>query len=813
MKLILKNFRCYTEKEFDFGQDGVLLLSGSSGSGKTTIFLAINFVLYGQGTKLVTHGKTSCQVDLYFDNLKISRTKRPNRLVLFDSTINEELEDDSAQSVINEKFGNAFDIISYIQQNAINSFIILSPIEKLSFLEKFAFTDIDLKSIKIKCQNMIKKTNEELISASSQLELAISHFKTMEKPKKIEYPLKNSTNKKEDIKSEYKRFDYYESFIKEKQKCIEKNKEEYNDLRIFNIENSNIEKNIEENLNKKNILEETLCSIFYCGDEKLKTYENYLKKILNSRELENKKNNFLLNSEKLTKMKEEESNNNKLEIEKISKNLWKEYSIEEVDENILNDQEIYNDKEMLDRLNNDLKNNFVDEKISENCKIHIEKNKTLLQEKKNRLLKLESQKDVYSCPSCKSYLKFVDEKLVISSECIENCDIDEISELKNEIVKISKILQKLEKDNIENNIKIENSKKYKEQINKIKNLYDEEIPPLFELKKNIDDLKEYKKCQIEQEKILKKLKLNIFSRTIQNFEKQLEDEKEKILKLETESALDLNFEEEELRTLIQKEKISKNKNTEIKLEIFNLDKKIKILKKERENLVQNYKTKYAEIKDETSIKTNIIKDEKEFDISSKEFDTCKEIIKNIELYMSYRKELQKYKEWKEKVDNLQDVEDECKKKYSAVTKLKEKILQAESIAIENIISSINIHAQEYLDLFFPHDPIIVRLLSFKQGKKTESKPQINIEIDYRGMEADITTLSGGELSRVVLAYTLSLSEIFNSPLILLDECTASLDQELTSVVMESIKNNFSNKLVLCICHQVVSGHFDRQICL
>ena len=81
------------------------------------------------------------------------------------------------------------------------------------------------------------------------------------------------------------------------------------------------------------------------------------------------------------------------------------------------------------------------------------------------------------------------------------------------------------------------------------------------------------------------------------------------------------------------------------------------------------------------------------------------------------------------------------------------------------------------------------------------------------MEADITTLSGGELSRVILAYTLALSEIFNSPLILLDECTSSLDQELTSVVMESIKNNFSNKLVLCICHQVVSGNFDRKICL
>ena len=35
------------------------------------------------------------------------------------------------------------------------------------------------------------------------------------------------------------------------------------------------------------------------------------------------------------------------------------------------------------------------------------------------------------------------------------------------------------------------------------------------------------------------------------------------------------------------------------------------------------------------------------------------------------------------------------------------------------------------------------------------------------MEADINMLSGGELSRVVLGYTLALGEMFNTPMILL----------------------------------------------
>jgi DNA repair exonuclease SbcCD ATPase subunit len=185
-------------------------------------------------------------------------------------------------------------------------------------------------------------------------------------------------------------------------------------------------------------------------------------------------------------------------------------------------------------------------------------------------------------------------------------------------------------------------------------------------------------------------------------------------------------------------------------------------------------------------------------------------MKKIEEWKRYEEEYIRYKEWSSKVKSLTDLEQQSKKEYSAATYLKDKILEAESLSILNIINSINIHAQEYLDLFFPDNPIVVRLLPFKTTKKSV-KPQINIEIDYKGMEADIGMLSGGELSRVILAYTCALSEIFNSPMLILDECTASLDSELTSQVMDGLRKNFSNKLVIIIAHQVVEGDFDRQI--
>jgi hypothetical protein len=45
----------------------------------------------------------------------------------------------------------------------------MNPSEKLEFLEKFAFGSIDLSSLKARTSAIIKKRNEELITATSQL--------------------------------------------------------------------------------------------------------------------------------------------------------------------------------------------------------------------------------------------------------------------------------------------------------------------------------------------------------------------------------------------------------------------------------------------------------------------------------------------------------------------------------------------------------------------------------------------------------------------------------------------------------------------
>ena len=170
-----------------------------------------------------------------------------------------------------------------------------------------------------------------------------------------------------------------------------------------------------------------------------------------------------------------------------------------------------------------------------------------------------------------------------------------------------------------------------------------------------------------------------------------------------------------------------------------------------------------------------------------------------------------YLSLKDRYTKTERKEKEYRDKLTASNTLKEKISEAESIAISQSIESINSHAQIYLDSFFIDDPIIVEITPFREDKKGNKKPQIAFSIEYKGIEADISMLSGGEYQRVVLAFNLALAEMFNIPLVLLDECTSNLDQELTTAVVDGINSNYKGSFVILIAHQVVAGIFNNEI--
>jgi exonuclease SbcC len=804
IRLTLKNFKCYQEKTFEFDK-GFVLIEGQSGVGKTTILQAIIFVLYGKGKNLKMNGKSSCSVQLDYDDLIILRSKNPNKLV-----INDIIEGEEAQHIINKKFGDTFDVTSYISQTSLNSFILMNPVEKLEFLEKFAFKDIDLSDIKSRNKTEIGKRKDDLVKIIHNLELTSKIFQDMNEPITVEFPIKSKLSNYEKItKNEEIKLKNCSTRIKKLQLEIKKLQEEINDLKIFNTFIKDKELNIDTLTTFLDELSLQEQNIIY-DDNILNDYKSRLKILLSKNNLLIKQKQYLENTQKLELMKNTEIEKYTNEVNNISNNLWKDYSKEECENIIKNTKDCLKDAALVTTYKNNLKDYYIDPQILQNKK--LEKNN--LKEQLEKFKKLYRQKFIYNCPSCNNNLQIINNKLSIYTDILTEHSHMDIEDINSKIITIEKQIKNLETFIITEENKLDKCQKIEKNINDIISEYEDELDEEM-LTDDLENIKTYYNLQLKQENKLSEIQNTLseekFSTSFKIFLKDNNKLKLHIEDLENISGKNNEIlTEEELRELIIKEE--KNKDTFERLIEDKRKKDGEVLKhkKDIETLKNTHINKYQTINNEEEIKQEIKDNEKQIFMYEKDIQTHTLNLEQIEKYNRYIQDFEKYSNFKNKIIELENQEKEHRKKYNASILLKEKILEAESIAILNIIETINNHSQVYLDHFFPDNPILVKLQTFKETKK-DNKPQITIDIDYKGMETDLTSLSGGELSRVILAFTLALSEIFNSPILLLDESTASLDQDSTTIVFDAIKENFKNKFVLIVAHQVVLGIFDKII--
>ena len=225
MKIQIKNFKCWDEKTLEIGDEGIILLSGRSGKGKSSILDAIYFCLFGVGQKIITSGKNNCQVIIEIDDTIITRNKKPNRLHLVNKE--GEFEDDVAQSIINEMFGELFDVVSYVKQSGFNTFLKMSPTEKLEFIERALFSHTNIPELKLKSKNYIKECNDNLVSCVSRISTLKETLESMKIPEKVEFPLKVKKDMYEKVEKNEK--------VKKKncEILIQKNKVETEELKIM----------------------------------------------------------------------------------------------------------------------------------------------------------------------------------------------------------------------------------------------------------------------------------------------------------------------------------------------------------------------------------------------------------------------------------------------------------------------------------------------------------------------------------------------------------------------------------------------------
>lgn len=756
--LKLHNFKCWKDKSISFHNSSTLL-HGQSGSGKSTILLAISYALYGKVKKPTTKGEKKCSVQLSFPWIQIKRTHGPNTLSV--STNDMAYKNEVAQSVIDEMFGTfqRFSFSSFIQQKSNSSIVSLTSMEQLSVIESLCFdTDQSFKTIKNKI-NAVVSTNVNFLR---DIEVRKSTLEEM---------VGNDDVKEEDGEYIFTTKDKLEN------------------------EKKQLEKVLTGSINNDEILTDTLREL-ELKDAKLKgemvQYNTILTKpslIDNEDSICNKMLKRSIESTKLRKEYEELENEynskyndyqefSKSEIERVEGELNE--MTEERANHILNlpmyrssQKEVEKEsKEFISELKTKykIKARLLSTVLKAATKLHDTTTTDIKKEEDEftRLRKLIEQKEIlskeYSCPSCSSKVVIVDGELTSSSA--------------------APIITTLEKE-------FRNSKK-KISTLRTTQLDLATVVAELELFREILEHKEtttIEECARARKYLAKRPKL---LKTLEKY------------KTPSSNVLLLKDQRDEAK--------EKYESGCVCVEINNAQEELK-LRKEKEKARQEL-DRITKILEETSLKITAIKES--LDIVSENTANRKRLAEiEVQLQeLSIRQmNLDKWKSHKRIKEQLSTVKKERDRLLELVEKaksFKKLCVDSQICVLRDIIECINECAKFYLDRMFD-EPISMSLKYVKQDDTIKNlKIKIYTVLNYKGTEYDsIDELSGGERDRVNLAYTLALNELMNSRILMLDETLSSLDLDTKSDVMTMIKSKFTN--VIVVSHGIDHSLFDKVV--
>lgn len=768
MKIELVNFGCWEKETFEFQDDGTNLISGRSGRGKTTVLRAVVFALFGIGRKVVREGCTSCRVTVQFKDLKIVRTKGPCRLV-----VNDVWEDAEAQAVLDERFGNASSC--YLEQNGAKSFVNMTPQQKLEFLEEITYAQANVGQLKERLNNLVKTNERTQLSIESKVEILTGQLEQFRCPAKPELEFSEPEDVDEGVQeamNELERMEHEYVDVKNKIQQQEKMR-----LLLERAETS-LSLRLEERdklvLEKKDV-ERQIDAIELDKREDWKQVEE---QILLHQEWEAKKCEL----ERLEQIHlhtiETERNQLETQIKQIQstiENICDTYEIEGKGRTTAFKKLVEEEqerKEMIATLHE------LEQKLEQEQ--HLQ---TRLKQQEQELDELRIQAgNFYTCPSCSQNLALNHDALV----CVQERTMD-AKKAKKKLVKTEQAY-----NNTKDQLVL--MKSWKEQYNQLLSRLSDKIgrpgieqdyerfvsekSSLKEVKRSLDKVEERFKGMGEQ---IQTLRTQVEDGTVEyDLEWSLDEVRERI---------------EYNRQQRQERKSLKSRLERLNQTLHELDEQIQCLRQEREEYTVQHD-----------------------DTLQSRLDTLYTMIANQRTTITLLQRLQEYYErvaertqLEERVKTFQTEKQELLSKHRQYTALKKYIATAEQIALQQTIHSINVSVQHYLDGFFKEEPLVAQLYLIKNKGTKKEKQQLGIEVIYKGMSMEPSRLSGGEYDRLNLAFVLTLTEMNKSPILLLDECLRSLDQETAEQTCAYIKKPHPHSTVILVAHQIVTGFFDRVI--
>lgn len=707
--LKLKNFRCWKDKTFTFPEIGFVLLNAESGSGKSTILNAIQYVLYGNLQKVCTYGEKHTRVELDINGYRIVRTNIPKRLMVYKD--DKEYEDESAQSIIDSVWGKNFNITSYITQKNVVSFLSMSATDKMNYLETLAIDNSqNVNDIKKKIKDNIKVKRDELLKKTGELTVLSEELKTRTLPEVVSFPLEGKYSeikvKNEEIRwnKTKKKISQLQTKLSETEDTREKYKKIRDEISLLNRDIENIQTEILKNHQRLDLLTPVILP-FNIKEENerwnlIKTDMKTKKKTLsqtedeernnleNTKQLEVKKRDLEVLKEKekemldeikqlkyegddnleslyelleyfdnqslLIKKKEElselQTKLNQIKSENTEKITLLENELKNIPESKL--------KHYTTLLQNSKEHQLLVQKLQQKKSILIpEKDTTSIKERIGEisilLERITQSKKVRKCPSCGVHVR-LDKDTLVLSDIIEG-DINTLEkELKQEKQSISEELDKITKQNDVSKVLMSEIQTLERDIEKFSDTGD------------ISDIK----SKIEQEEANDKKRRDLESelRTVSGRVEEkrccikIEALQKEIQKLDTDD-YNTDYTRDEVRDEIQREEDKKNRKTVYETK----------LKQIRKEILQ---FKLPEVKD-TDYK-NMIEDLRisiqELSLKDEECSTNQLLISNYQEYIVTKsryeddiKELEKRKTMiSERIKSLQN--EEIDKDYDGIIK-------------------------------------------------------------------------------------------------------------------------------------------------
>ncbi len=812
MKLKLENFRCHKKAEFVIPDTGLVLLSGTSGAGKTTILNALVYALYGKLVKPYSHDQTKCRVQIEGycipgsgETLTIIRSSPGSRLKVTTAD-GKEYEDDAAQGVIDSLIAphGKFLLSSYVVQRLNSSILSLPPRDQVFFIKALASVGDCNNAFRVRVQTKIGHYEGRAHHLKGEQSVIERQFESVVIPSPVPPKTKNPPA---DIRNTLQNLEHEITKIRPTIETLSEEK--------VALETKNIQRTQAVTLEKEiNSLKTNLSKLDFCNDsasDELETEYAFLKRA----------DSFLTAIAELKRLQDDLGQVNPSHYKTLKAGLLSLEANESYQKECENLQTDYDKtlKLATEVTNSKKEMTAIAAAATSLCKTKIKKGPAALQaffEKKTRLLEkaaAQSRQNIgdlsqkvavenlnktrYACPKCEVELILEDSKLTLVQQHQHQPD-------EKEAVDYSALLLKAQQKSVQLEKELTDLTALAHQFSLIVETTKRKVLPASKialLNKKIDKIK---KALLVSDHNRQELK------TITKNEKIMADRRAAVETIlhsgdkETLGSLD--------RGVVRK----RMESTVEKLTRFQVNKERAVVLSSEIHEKQSLLDSFGRVSPNgSSTLDHVISQLKEFqtqqrDIFIKFQNAQKELAQALE-YEAHETALLRRASFLKENNCLKKNLEETMGKILGFQGLNALCKKADIVATDSSIAEINFNAALYTkDLFA--DPIQIALSRIRTTIKGDQRDGMTTNVVYKGAAySSLDQLSGGERQRCNLAFILAVNDIVGSPFLLLDECLNNLDGETHAEILDFLRQACYGKLVLVVAHEAAIAKFDEVV--